>query len=80
MEAENKILELKLKKAMILSDIDGLEHVEQSLFTLLGKTEAEIHKLQKMIVNQPETIFQGWQNRCHTGTEKLAIHSLKIKT
>lgn len=56
-ELENKLRDLKLKNALILSQIYSLSEVDENLFTQLGKVAAEIHKIEKEIVRKTENIF-----------------------
>lgn len=49
-ELENKLRTLKLKKAMLLTNIESLSEVDESLFTQLGKVVAEISKLDKQLL------------------------------
>lgn len=51
---ESKLKTLKLKKALLLSDIEFLSEVDESLFIQLGKVVAEIWKLEKQIVRKVE--------------------------
>jgi len=53
-ELENKLRTLKLKKAMLLSNIESLSKVDESLFTQLGKAVAEISKLKKQLLRTVE--------------------------
>ena len=55
---ENKLRTLKLKKAMLFSNIESLSQVDDSLFTQFGKVEAEILKLEKAIVRKTENISE----------------------
>ena len=55
---ENKLSTLKLKKAMLLSNIESLSEIDESLFTQLGKVVAEIWKLEKEIVRKTENQFE----------------------
>ena len=57
-ELENKLRTLKLKKAMLLSNIESLSEVEESVFTQLGKIVAEISKLEKQIIRQTKNIIE----------------------
>jgi len=55
---ENKLRTLKLKKAMLLANIESLSQIDDSLFTQFGKVEAEIMKLEKQIVRKTENQFE----------------------
>lgn len=55
-ELHNKVHTLKLKKALILSDIETLSEVEETVFLQLGRVVAEISKLEKLIVRQTENL------------------------
>jgi diadenosine tetraphosphate (Ap4A) HIT family hydrolase len=57
-ELQNKLRTLKLKKAMLLSNIEALSEVDESLFTQLGKVVAEIAKVEKEIFRKTENIFE----------------------
>lgn len=57
-ELKNKILNLKLKKAMLLSDIESLSEVGENLFTQLGKVVAEISKAEKQLLRETENIIE----------------------
>lgn len=43
----NKIKTLKLKKAMLLSDIESMTEVDDSLYLQLGKVVVKISNLEK---------------------------------
>lgn len=49
-ELHNKVSNLKLKKALLLAEIESLNEVEESLFIKLGKVVAETSKIQKQIL------------------------------
>ena len=55
-ELHNKLQTLKLKKALILSDIETLSEVEETVFLQLGRVVAEISKLEKLILRQTENL------------------------
>ena len=57
-ELENKLRTLKLKKAMLFSNIEMLSEVNESTFTEFGKLEAEIMKLEKQLVRKTENQFE----------------------
>lgn len=57
-ELENKLRTLKLKKAMLFSNIEMLSEVNESTFTEFGKVEAEILKTEKQIVRKTENQFE----------------------
>lgn len=56
-ELENKLRTLRLKKAMLLSDIESLSEIEESVFTQLGKVVAEISKIKKEIIRKVQNII-----------------------
>lgn len=56
-ELKNKLRNLKLKKAMLLSDIESLSEVDESVFTKLGKVVAEIWQVNKEIIRKTENII-----------------------
>ena len=56
-ELKNKLCTLKLKKAMLLSNIESLSEVEETVFTQLGKVVAEISKIEKQIVRATENLI-----------------------
>jgi len=58
MELENKLRGLKLKKAMLFSNIEMLSEVNESTFAELGKVQAEIMKVEKQLVRDVENNFQ----------------------
>ena len=53
-ELQNKLRTLKLKKAMLFSNIESLSEVDDSLFTQFGKVTAEVLKIEKEIVCKTE--------------------------
>lgn len=57
-ELENKLRNLKLKKAMLFANIESLSEIDDSLFTQFGKVEAEILKVEKEIVRKTENQFE----------------------
>jgi len=57
-ELENKLRTLKLKKAMLFSNIEMLSEVNETAFTEFGKVEAEILKIEKQIVRKTENQFE----------------------
>ena len=57
-ELDNKLRNLKLKKALLLSDIESLSEVDESMFTQLGKVTAEISKVEKQILRTITNDFQ----------------------
>lgn len=57
-ELKNKLRNLKLKKAMLLSNIESLSEVDESLFTQLGKVVAEISKVDKQLLRATENIIE----------------------
>jgi hypothetical protein len=56
-ELENKIRDLQLKKALLYLDIESLSEVDESLFTQLGKVEAERLKIKKQLLRKTENII-----------------------
>lgn len=56
-ELKNKLRNLKLKKAMLLFDIESLSEVDESVFTKLGKVVAEIWQVNKEIIRKTENII-----------------------
>lgn len=57
-ELQNKLSSLKLKKTLVLADIESLSEVDESVFTKLGKLIAEISKIEKQIVRQTKSTFE----------------------
>lgn len=57
-ELENKLRTLRLKKAMILSNIESLREIDESVFTQLGKVVAEISKIKKELVRETVNNFE----------------------
>lgn len=55
---EAKLRTLKLKKAMLFSNIEMLSEVNESAFTEFGKLEAEIMKLEKQLVRKTENLIE----------------------
>jgi hypothetical protein len=53
-EIEQKIQELKVKKARQFSDIESLSTVNDAAFLKFGKTVAELMKLEKELVRQTQ--------------------------
>lgn len=53
-ELEERLRGLKLRKAMLFDNIEMLSEVDDDLFTLFGKVEAEILKVEKQIVRLAE--------------------------
>lgn len=51
---EEKLQELRLKKATLFSQIEMLSEVSDSMFIRFGKLEAEIMLLEKQIVRQTQ--------------------------
>lgn len=51
---ETKLQSLKLKRARLLSEIEMLSEVSDTMFINLGKVTSEIHFLEKAIVRQTE--------------------------
>ena len=57
-DIQNKLHGLKLRKAMIISNIESLSEVDETLFTQLGKVVAEISKIEKQLISEVENIFE----------------------
>ena len=55
---EAKLRSLKLKKALLFSNIEMLSEVNESTFAEFWKVEAEILKIEKQIVRNVENNFQ----------------------
>lgn len=53
-DLKNKIKTLKLKKAMLLNDIDSLSTVDDSVYSQLGKVVSEISKKEKELNRENE--------------------------
>lgn len=56
-DLENKLRTLKLKKAMLLNNIESLSVVDDSLYLQFGKVEAEIIKTQKLLLQENKNTF-----------------------
>jgi hypothetical protein len=54
---ENKLRTLKLKKALLLSNIESLSQVDDSLYLQFGKVEAEIIKTEKQLLRDNKNTF-----------------------
>ncbi len=54
---ENKLRTLNLKKALLLSNIESLSEVSDSLYLQFGKVEAEIIKTEKQLLRDNKNIF-----------------------
>jgi hypothetical protein len=54
---ENKLRTLKLKKALLLNNIESLSQVDDSLYTQFGKVEAKIIKTEKQLLRENKNIF-----------------------
>jgi hypothetical protein len=52
-----KLRTLKLKKARLWSDIESLAEVNDSMFLIFGKTQAEIMKLEKQLAQENKNTF-----------------------
>jgi len=52
-----KLRTLKLKKARLWADIESLSEVNDSMFLIFGKTQAEIMKLEKQMARETKNIF-----------------------
>jgi hypothetical protein len=52
-----KLRNLKLKKAMLFSNIEMLSEVNESTFAEFGKIEAEILKAEKLLIRSVENDF-----------------------
>ena len=53
----NKLRTLKLKKALLFSNIEMLSEVNESTFAEFGKVEAEILKIEKQLVRNVDNDF-----------------------
>ena len=53
-DLKNKIKTLKLKKAMLLNDIESLSTVDDSVYAQLGKVVSEISKKEKELNRENE--------------------------
>lgn len=53
-DLKNQIKTLKLKRAMLLNDIESLSTVDDSMYLQLGKVVAEISKKEKELVRATE--------------------------
>ena len=49
---EEKLRNLKLKKAQLFANIEMLSEVNESAFTEFGKLEAQIMQLEKLILRE----------------------------
>jgi hypothetical protein len=56
-ENQIKLNNLNLKKNRLLSEIEMLSTVDSSMFTNLGRTVSEIHRIEKEIVRSTENII-----------------------
>lgn len=54
MNTENTLRTLKLKKAMLLSDIESMSQVDDSLYLQLGKVVAKINQTEKELVRNTD--------------------------
>lgn len=54
MSTANTLRTLKLKKAMLLNDIDSLSTVDDSVYSQLGKVVSEISKKEKELNRETE--------------------------
>ena len=57
MDFENNINTLKLKKVMLLSEIESLSEVNDSMFVQLGKLVVKIADLNKKRIRETENLF-----------------------
>ncbi|HSD07898.1 hypothetical protein [Flavobacterium sp.] len=57
-EIEQKIRALKVRKAMLFSNIEMLSQVNDSAYLQFGKLEADIMKLEKDLVRLTENNLQ----------------------
>ena len=58
-ELENKLRSLKLKKALLFSNIESLSEVDETVFTQLGKVVAEISRIKKELIRNVENDFNS---------------------
>jgi hypothetical protein len=56
-DLKNKIKTLKLKRAMLLNDIESLSTVDDSMYLQLGKVVSEVSKKEKELNRQTENII-----------------------
>jgi hypothetical protein len=56
-EIEQKIQELKVKKARQFFNIESLSEVNDSTYLQFGKTVAELMKLEKLLVRETKNHF-----------------------
>ena len=57
-EIENKLSNLKFKKAITIAEIEALSEVSDDQYTKLGKLEALIAKTKKQIVRATTNQFE----------------------
>lgn len=57
-EIEQRLRSLRLKKARLFSDIESLSEVSDSMLLNFGKVEAEILKLEKILIQSVKNIFE----------------------
>ncbi len=56
-DLKNQIKTLKLKRAMLLNDIESLSTVDDSMYLQLGKVVSEVSKKEKELNRQTENII-----------------------
>lgn len=57
-ELENNLRDLKLKKAMLFSNIESMSEVNDSLYLQLGKVQAKIMVTQKEILKSVKNVLE----------------------
>lgn len=58
-ETQIKLNNLKQKQARLLNEMEMLSTVNDSMFTNLGKTTSEIHRIEKEIVRSTINIIDA---------------------
>jgi len=56
-DLKNQIKTLKLKRAMLLNDIESMSTVDDSMYLQLGKVVSEVSKKEKELNRQTENII-----------------------
>ena len=56
-DLKNQIKTLKLKRAMLLNDIESMSQVDDSLYLQLGKVVSEVSKKEKELIRETENII-----------------------
>lgn len=57
MQLQEKLNQLRLKKAQLFAKIEMLSEVSESMFIEFGKVEAEIMQLEKEIIRQSKNFL-----------------------